>query len=177
VAEKALETKAEEAKAAAGVGASLAPPPGHVLVPTHLLTQQPPMGPGGTPLTDEDFYDYGDEFEPVPVGAAPQAPQAAPQAPEAPLPAAPTTRLNLKAQKTARAAIHTLVSELGNTAAESWAETVMLAIGNEMTIYHYAKDVGVRYALSEGGAAPEMMEAIINALKTSPAVPDDLNYE
>ena len=193
VAEKAL-----EAKAAASRGPQVAPgaqfpgmaPPGYIAVPQQQMFQ-PQIGPGGVPL--EDYEDYENLYE-EPVLRQPQRapqqqahvvppldlgqpPHSVPQAPVAPAAPEGGARLGLQAQKTARTATRSLVQTLSTTQESDWGTEIMLAIGNEMTIYHYVQDVSVRHAMHEAGASEETVEKIVAALKASPAVPADLRYE
>jgi len=172
VAEKALEAKAEEAKAAA---AQSSLPAGYSMVPSAMLSD-------GMGIPEPGGFDPGLSHYAEPAVQQPYAQPGtggAPATAENPAPdaAEPATTLGLKAQRTARGAVKQLVSDLHTTPMEEWGTKIMTAIGNEMTIYHYAKDVGVSHAMREGGAQPDMVSAIIDALKNHPHVPTDLRYE
>jgi hypothetical protein len=187
VAEKALEAKAAQARRAPAP-----PPPGFGLQqltgpapwmnpaqqaqpPWAGVTAQQPQyvpGPGGVPVMAQQWAPSNIEGQAVRQEPLVTPPPAAPPAPEG-----PKTTLGLKAQKTARAALRELVGVLRQSPEEDWGTAAMIAIGNEMTIYHYAQDVSVQYALQEAQCPPEMITQLIAALKENPNVPADLRYE
>ena len=164
------------------------------------MPQTPPMLPppyGGMPMPNPEQP----RRQPVPrQQAAPPPPPA--QASEAPVqeqaaepiitppppPAPPPPNLSelaaskgvgLKAQKTARAGLRVLVKQLTGSPEEKWEELISVAIGNELAIYHYANAVGVKAAMLENGASPEMTVKVINGMRLSTLITSlapDLNY-
>jgi hypothetical protein len=87
--------------------------------------------------------------------------------------------VGLKAQKTARAGLRVLVKQLTGSPEEKWEELISVAIGNELAIYHYANAVGVKAAMLENGASPEMTVKVINGMRLSTLITSlapDLNY-
>ena len=115
----------------------------------------------------------------MPPGVVPLVtppPAAAPPAPSAggPLPGAET--LGLQAQKKARTALRELVKKTGKAPRDDWDAIIAAAITGEPAIYHYVNAVTVHAALTETRAHPKLIEALIETLKASPLVPDDMNY-
>ena len=113
---------------------------------------------------------------PVPAGGTEAAPAAAPVS-RALSEVASEKGLQLKAQKAARVALRDLVRNLGNSSEDKWEQTIVLALQNELAIYHYVRAVSVRSALREAGAPEELGARIVEAMRRSPLVPSDLPYE
>ena len=87
--------------------------------------------------------------------------------------------VGLKAQKTARAGLRALVKQLSGAPEEKWEELISVAIGNELAIYHYANAVGVKAAMLENGATPDMTVKVIEGMRQSALITSlapDLNY-
>ncbi len=82
----------------------------------------------------------------------------------------------LRTQKAARVELRTLVRKLGDSDPDTWQQSILSALQNELGIYHYVKAVTVSAALQEAGAAPELNDAICAAMKQSALVPQDLPY-
>ena len=80
-------------------------------------------------------------------------------------------------QRLARRALRDLSTKLRNTPREGWEGAITLALTSEPAIYHYCQAVSVQSAVMEasGNDAP-FTAAIIEALRGSPLVPEDLNY-
>ena len=158
VMEKSMEARAEEARSAA---AAPNVPPGMTLIPQSLIDD----GMAGPPAPPEPLV-VGNQTPPMATdSAAAQTPSDR-----------PVSSLNLKAQKAARVALKQLVDTLRSSPVAAWDAAVAMAIGNEMSIFHYAADVTVQYALEEAGADADLAARIIAKLKESPAVPDGMNY-
>jgi hypothetical protein len=158
VMEKSMEARAEEARSAA---AAPNVPPGMTLIPQSLIDD----GMAGPPAPPEPLVVGNQTPPPGNDGDAAQTPSDR-----------PVSNLNLKAQKAARVALKQLVVTLRSSQEDTWDTAVAMAIGNEMSIFHYAADVTVKYALEEAGAAPDLTLRIIAKLKESPAVPSGMNY-
>jgi hypothetical protein len=108
--------------------------------------------------------------QPVQQQQAP-APQAAPAAP-----AGPQSSLPLPVQRSARTALRNLVKTLKSTQREGWEDAITFAIASELSIYQYVNDVSVRAALLEAGADEPFTAQIIESLRASDKVPNDLPY-
>ena len=130
-----------------------APPPGALYGPPAQAAQPVPVPAGGTE-------------------AAPAAPVS-----RALSEVASEKGLQLKAQKAARVALRDLVRNLGNSSEDKWEQTIVLALQNELAIYHYARAVSVKSALREAGASEELAEKVVNFMRTSPLVPNDIPLE
>lgn len=144
--------------------------------------------------------------QPVPQPAPPQAVQPAAATPRAevpapapvpvvppPAPAPPVAQpinwaqvttaraakasLEMKTQKKARLALRNLVRDLQAKPEEEWQATIAGAISLEFSIYHYAKAVSVRTAMLEAGATDDLANRVINAMRASGMVPEDMVYD
>jgi hypothetical protein len=130
------QVKAQQVHAqAAAAGAGMSP---FAMVPAGLL---PPPAPGVVPFMP------GAQPEMVPAGPGGE------EMPEAPAPASePGADLPLSVKKPARRAIRELVGKMRGSSPDQWADLVATAVANELSIYHYVKEVSLRYALKEAGA-------------------------
>jgi hypothetical protein len=124
-----------------------------------------------------------DNYAPAPQFAAQQYPQQPMQQPvqqqqpaQPPVPQGPQSTLPLPQQRAARTALRGLVKTLRGTPREGWDDTITLAIASELAIYQYVNDVSVRSALLEAGADEAFAAQIIEALRASDKVPNDLPY-
>jgi len=181
---KIIGVVSDVARASMQAKASAPPPP----------RQQPPM-----PMLPPPYGDFGPmmdampprrerEREPVLV-TPPPAPDTQEAPPEEAAPAAPPPPnlseiaaqkgVNLKAQKAARTALRVLIKGLKEAPEDKWEEMISMGIANEMTIYHYANAVGVKAAMLENGASPELAQKVIVGMQTSTLISSlapDLNY-
>jgi hypothetical protein len=169
------------------------PPPGMGMVPG-----MPPgavYAPEDDDLDDEEGMPLEGPVQPVsmprrPVSVARQRLQArrrrqtpAREAGDAPAPAEESAEeperppVRMAVQRLARRALRDLSTKLRNTPREGWEGAITLALTSEPSIYHYCQAVSVQNAVMEssGNDAP-FTAAIIEALRGSPLVPDDLNY-
>ena len=126
---------------------------------------------------------------PAPEGEGAPAPEVATEPVEPtppPAPAAPNLSelaaskgVGLKAQKAARGALRMLIKNLTSAPEDKWEEMISIAIGNELSIYHYANAVSVKSAMLENGASPELAHKVIIGMQTSALISSlapDLNY-
>jgi hypothetical protein len=163
-----------------------APPPPQPMLPPPY---GPPMEEFRPPRRERVRRDdipmpsFNDEPAREPIITPP--PEAGPPpAPPAPPPpnlseVAASKGIGLKAQKTARLALRTLIKQLSAAPEERWEELISMAIGNELAIYHYANAVTVRAAMLENGATPELVHKVIIGMQTSTLISSlapDLNY-
>lgn len=79
-------------------------------------------------------------------------------------------------QRNVRKAMRKLVKDLRSASEEKWEEKITAGLMNEPDIYTYITAVTASKAIKEGGADPDLCTRIINALKASSLVPDDLPY-
>jgi len=172
---------ADVARASMQAKAASGPPPG---APPPRAALPPPYGgmpmpmPPAPPRQPEVVY-----TPPPPQDEAPAAPQPPPP-PPAPAPPnlseiAANKGVGLKAQRSARGALRALIKQLQAAPPEKWEELISMAIGNEMAIYHYANAVGVKAAMLENGATPELTQSIIEGMRQSQFIASlapDLNY-
>jgi hypothetical protein len=119
----------------------------------------PPSSPGALPTSEE-------------VSAA--APTTAPAASLSEVAAA--AGLNLKAQKTARTGLRSLIKKVSNAEEEKWEELIATAVMQEPNIFHYIKAVTVKAAMIENGADETLAARVMAAMRASSLVPDDLPY-
>lgn len=146
--------------------------------PQGYYPQQPMLpAPPQQPLAAAEMGSYA----PAPqyteyTAQAPMQPpmQPAPAAPAAP--AGPQSSLPLAGQRTARNALRNLVKTLRSTPREGWEDAITFAIASELSIYQYVNDVSVRYALGEAGADEPFTAQVIESLRASDKVPNDLSY-
>ena len=82
----------------------------------------------------------------------------------------------LRVQKEARVELRTLVRKLGDSDPDTWHQSILQSLQNELGIYHYVKAVTVSAALQEAGATPDLNDAICASMKQSTTVPQDLPY-
>ena len=115
---------------------------------------------------------YAQPLQATPPMQPAQAP--APVAPAAP--AGPQSSLPLAGQRAARNALRNLLKALRSTPREGWEDAITFAIASELSIYQYVNDVTVRYALVEAGADEAFAAQIIESLRASDKVPNDLPY-
>jgi len=120
---------------------------------------------------EDDDFDFEDENEEAPQASAPQPPPS-PQVDAAP----PRSTLGLPVQRAARASLRGLVNQLKNTDPDSWSGPITLAYTSEPAIFHYVSEVSVNKAIEEAGGHGDFKDALIDVLKASPLIPDDLNY-
>jgi hypothetical protein len=122
-------------------------------MPPGMAPYQPIPGSGPVPLipatSAADAAGILQTGQPV---GAPPVPQGPTQLPPEPKPAGPKTTLNLETQKRVRNAIRDFVNALRTLPSENWEQSAAAAIQAEFSIYHYCKDVTIRYALKEAGA-------------------------
>jgi hypothetical protein len=144
---------------------------------------QPQMLPAPQPLAAAEMGQYPQQpqYAAPPQYAPPAAPAPAPmqQAPVEAAPAAPTgpqSSLPLPVQRSARTALRNLVKTLKGTPREGWEDAITFAIASELSIYQYVNDVSVLSALLEAGAESPFAAQIIDALRASDKVPNDLPY-
>jgi len=84
--------------------------------------------------------------------------------------------LSLPTQKRARKAIRELVKKLRKAPEAEWHTNIAGAISMEIAIYHYIKATTVAAALAEAGADEEFGLRILQALRNSDLIPDDVPY-
>ena len=84
--------------------------------------------------------------------------------------------MKLKAIRSARRGMVTLVRRVGSSPAEKWEEIITAGILNEPKIFDYVKAVTVKLAIDEAGAGPKLRDAVIAAMRASVLVPDTLPY-
>ena len=137
-----------------------------MLVPTG----QQPQGAQGAPQPPQQPQ------QPQQPQGAPQQPQGAPQPPQRPRALPGSEALPLKAQSLARWALRSLVRRVVGADRDKWEALIAAAITSEPAIYHYVNAVTVKAALTEARANGPLVDALVDALKASPLVPDDLNY-
>jgi hypothetical protein len=144
---------------------------------------QPQMLPAPQPLAAAEMgqYPQQQQYAAPPQYAPPAAPAPAPmqQAPVEAAPAAPTgpqSSLPLPVQRSARTALRNLVKTLKGTPREGWEDAITFAIASELSIYQYVNDVSVLSALLEAGAEAAFAAQIIESLRSSDKVPNDLPY-
>jgi len=105
------------------------------------------------------------EQEPV---AAPPAPVAAPET---------AASLALREQRSARQGLRTLADRLQSIPREEWEAAITVALTTEPSIYAYCQKRTVRVAVMEASNSNGQFTAeVIQALRESPLVPDDMNY-
>jgi len=85
--------------------------------------------------------------------------------------------MNLKQQKTARTALRDLVRKLKGSEGDKWEDAIAVAVATELSIYHYCQAVSVKRAVMEASAPEEMAYQIMDLMKGSNLVPDDMVYE
>lgn len=171
---KTLTSIGEVAKAKVQADAAQArrPEPAFVaptLMPQVPMVQQQPQQqqPGQPPIQPPQ--------QPGQAQPQPQPPQA-PEAPQRPRALPGSEALPLKAQNLARRALRGLVRQVVSADRDKWDALIAASITSEPAIYHYVNAVTVRAALTEARANPALVEALVEALKGSPLVPEDLNY-
>jgi len=84
--------------------------------------------------------------------------------------------MKLREQRNARNGIRKLIKKLGSTDQDEWEGQIMMAIAEEVSIFHYIEAVSVVSAMEEGGAESSMIATIVEALKKSDMVPNDFNF-
>ena len=84
--------------------------------------------------------------------------------------------IDLKVQRSARKALRKLVADIKKSPEDLWDELIAASITNEFSIYHYCDAASVDYAMKEAGADDQLTVKIIDKLKISPLVPNDLTY-
>ena len=82
----------------------------------------------------------------------------------------------LRAQKSARVELRSLVRRLREADPGEWTGHIASSLSNELGIYHYVKAVTVQAALEEAGADKSLADSISEAMRQSPMVPNDLPY-
>lgn len=120
---------------------------------------------------------------------APTATQAAEEAPADPRSAAyiageavdtmkraRAAKMPLPKQRAARKAIRELGERLTKADESDWLGIVTEAITSEFAIYNYIKAVTVYAALAEAKIEPTLAERIVNALRESGMIPDDVPF-
>jgi hypothetical protein len=137
----------------------LPPPPPQPLAAAEMGSYQQPQYAPPQPMQQQ------------PMQQQAPAPQAAPAAP-----AGPQSSLPLPVQRSARTALRNLVKTLKSTQREGWEDAITFAIASELSIYQYVNDVSVRAALLEAGADEPFTAQIIESLRASDKVPNDLPY-
>ena len=104
--------------------------------------------------------------------AAPASPPAASPAPAPVSPASP-----LSAQRQARVALRKLADRLQSIPRDEWEAAITVALTTEPAIYAYCQKRTVRVAVMEASNNNGRFTAeVIQALRESPLVPDDMNY-
>ena len=163
-----------------------APMPGMPGVPS-LVSPEPQ---GQRALPDTQLFDNVPPQEPPAEGelaegqelpqeeAPPQEEEAKPvsQA-ERLMEAATDAGLAMQTQRKARKAIRALVRKLSSAKEEDWFGVIAGAIQNEISIYHYVKAVTVRAALQEAGADDELAIRVVEAMRKSGMIPEDVPFE
>ena len=91
--------------------------------------------------------------------------------------AATDAGLAMQTQRKARKAIRALVRKLSSSKEEDWFGVIAGAIQNEISIYHYVKAVTVRAALQEAGADDELAGRVVEAMRKSGMIPEDVPFE
>lgn len=139
----------------------------------------PPSAPAPAPASVENAPSGAPEGAPAPEGQVVEpTPVVVPTTPNLSEIAA-NKGVGLKAQKAARTALRHLIKALSAAPEEKWEEMISIAIGNELSIYHYANAVGVKAAMQENGASPELAQKVIIGMQTSALISSlapDLNY-
>lgn len=134
------QVKAQQAHAQAAAAGAGVPP--YAVTPAGFLPPPSGIPPGTVPYAQP---------EPVPTTSGEgEMPTLSPEATAAP--SEPGADLPLTTKKPARKAIRELVGKMRNAPPEQWADLVATAVANELAVYHYAKEVSLRYALREAGA-------------------------
>ena len=91
--------------------------------------------------------------------------------------AATDAGLTMMTQKKARKAIRGLVRKLSTAKEPEWFGIIAGAIQNEISIYHYVKAITVKAALLEAGADEELSIRVVEAMRKSGMIPDDVPFE
>ena len=91
--------------------------------------------------------------------------------------AATDAGLAMQTQRKARKAIRALVRKLSSAKEDDWFGVIAGAIQNEISIYHYVKAVTVRAALQEAGADDELAIRVVEAMRKSGMIPEDVPFE
>ena len=84
--------------------------------------------------------------------------------------------LTILQQKQGRVGMRRLMAKLNSTIEESWESTITEALISNLDIYHYIQAASVVLTCAEAGVDPPFTDRIIEILKTSSLVPQDLNY-
>ena len=84
--------------------------------------------------------------------------------------------LTILQQKQGRVGMRRLMAKLNSTIEESWESTITEALISNLDIYHYIQAASVVLTCAEAGVDPLFTDRIIEILKTSSLVPQDLNY-
>lgn len=139
-----------------------APPPPPVpmmgVPPQHMLPPPQPQLPPGT-------------FQMPPQPQMANSPE-----PQIQTSAATGAGLSLGEQKAARTGLRSLIGALERKPKEEWEEAIVKSISAQPVIYRYIQGITVRSALYEVGASDAMVHDVIEMMKSSPLVPDDIPY-
>ena len=84
--------------------------------------------------------------------------------------------LSLPDQKAARTALLGLMKQLANSDKATWEEIITAGLMQQPSIYTYIQAVSVLKALEETQAPQRLIADVIEALKQSTLIPNDLNY-
>jgi hypothetical protein len=115
---------------------------------------------------------------PTPKAEATPEPEAEPEAaPINTLARAKEAGLSLLDQRKARKALRNLMIKLSNAEQDDWLGIVTEAIGANLGIYHYIKAVSVRAALAEVTPDTEFHTKVVDMMKNSGMIPDDVPYD
>jgi hypothetical protein len=163
------------------------PLPGMPGVPSFNVP--PPQG-ARPAITDNQIFEDGEEggaagqeAERVEAGneESEEAPEQEEQRPasqaERLMEAAADAGLPMQTQRKARKALRALVRKISTTKEEDWFGVIASAIQNEIGIYHYVKAVTVKAALVEAGADDELSGRVVESMRKSGMIPDDVPYE
>lgn len=118
---------------------------------------------------------------PRPQEASRQAAKVTPEQAQAAMPPdlkaqAKASGMNLKSIRGARKGLQRLVRQVAAAPNEKWEELITAGIFNTPAIYDYVKAVTVKAAIDEAGAEEALRDAVMEAMKQSSLVPDDLPY-
>jgi len=134
------------------------------------------------PFLPPEFNEYEDEDDSDDnsgtdtEGTETAAPRAAPTEPINTLARAKEAGLSLMDQKKARKAIRALGGKLAGAAQDEWLGLITQAITEEVGIYYYIKAVTVDAALAEASDNPDLQAAVVEAMRDSGLIPDDVPY-
>jgi hypothetical protein len=84
--------------------------------------------------------------------------------------------MDLKSIRGARRGMQRLVRQVAAAPPEKWEELITAGLFNTPSIYDYVKAVTVKSAIDEAGAEEALRDAVIEAMKKSSLVPEDLPY-